>query len=568
MDKMQNGLLMVNPSEETLHPAPPGACLDQIAKICEAFHLDALRPQINACTEALKDGDSVDVAVIGRFKAGKSSFLNSLIGRDLLPVAAVPLTAVVTRLRYGPRDRAVVMHLDGRAQDIPVERVAEYVTQQHNPDNVKAVAIVDVEVPNLEAYQGIRFVDTPGLGSVFAHNTQTAMDWLPKVGASLLAVSSDHPLSEQDVELLKELATHTPEVSILLTKADLVSPTDLVEITRFIRDHVGGLPQGAVRLFPFSTRPGYEEVRQTVQEYLLRQVSQRHAEKAREILQHKLRSLIAGCRAYLQMALSAAGAVAEARAQLQAQLQHERQSLAEVRNEIWIVATDLKSRLQSEALERYLGHGADLRARLLAELLAAVPHWRGHLGKTAEAFSRWMHDALHEQLSPLSYHEGEELTTRHLAAAQASVSRVVQAFQDRLGEGIEQALHTSFRGARFEATIRQPHQPDVRVSRVFDIPFELVWFLIPMGVFRQLVNRHFVRRLPWEVEKNLHRLAGQWSQAIAASIDGLARQAQDFIREELATVEGLVAEAEDRRPAIEQGLATLEGLATAVARTT
>ena len=203
MDDALNGLLTVNGSDGNLHSSPPGAWLDQIATICEACRLDALRPQINTCAEALKDGDSVDVAVIGRFKAGKSSFLNSLIGRDILPVAAVPLTAVVTRLRYGPRDRAVVTHLDGQAQDIPVLRLAEYVTEQHNPDNVKAVAIVDVEVPNLEAYQGIRFVDTPGLGSVFAHNTQIAMDWLPRVGASLLAVSSDHPLSEQDVELLK-----------------------------------------------------------------------------------------------------------------------------------------------------------------------------------------------------------------------------------------------------------------------------------------------------------------------------------------------------------------------------
>ena len=116
--------------------------------------------------------------------------------------------------------------------------------------------------------------------------------------------------------------------------------------------------------------------------------------------------------------------------------------------------------------------------------------------------------------------------------------------------------------------IRQPHQPDVRVSRVFDVPFELVWFLIPMGIFRPLVNRHFVRRLPWEIEKNLHRLAGQWSQVIAASIDGLARQAQDFIRQELATVEGLVAEVEDRRPAIQQGLATLDRLEATFAGTT
>jgi hypothetical protein len=62
------------------------------------------------------------------------------------------------------------------------------------------------------------------------------------------------------------------------------------------------------------------------------------------------------------------------------------------------------------------------------------------------------------------------------------------------------------------------------------------------------------------VDKNLHRLAAQWSQAIADSIDGLARQAQEFMRQELATIEGLVSTAQDQRPAIEEALVTLDGL--------
>src|SRR3972149_5947046 len=106
-------------------PIPsPGACLQQLDTVCRGFHIDSLLPQINACGEVLKDGDIVDVAVVGRFKAGKSSFLNSIIGRDLMPVAAVPLTAVVTRLRYGPRDCAVVRHLDDREQEIPLDCLA------------------------------------------------------------------------------------------------------------------------------------------------------------------------------------------------------------------------------------------------------------------------------------------------------------------------------------------------------------------------------------------------------------------------------------------------------------
>jgi hypothetical protein len=94
-------------------------------------------------------------------------------------------------------------------------------------------------------------------------------------------------------------------------------------------------------------------------------------------------------------------------------------------------------------------------------------------------------------------------------------------------------------------TVKQPARPDVQIGRVFDHPFELLWFVIPMWLFRPLVQRHFLRGLPWEVEKNLHRLTGQWSDSIGRTVDDLARQAEDFVREELDTVEGLVAKAQD-----------------------
>jgi hypothetical protein len=189
-----------------------------------------------------------------------------------------------------------------------------------------------------------------------------------------------------------------------------------------------------------------------------------------------------------------------------------------------------------------------------------MPEWKDHLRRTIAQFAQWASEALAAELGPLSHQEGDELTARHLAAAQESLTRTVRGFQDRLAKDIERALHLTFKGASFEGEIRHPERPDVRVSRVFDIPFEILWFAIPMWIFRPLVNRHFFRRIPWEVDKNLHRLAAQSSQAIADSIDGLARQAQEFMRRELATIEGLVSMAQDQRPAIEEALAVLDGL--------
>jgi len=528
-----------------------------LSSVCQEFRIESLQPQLHACAEALEEGNIVDVAVVGRFKAGKSSFLNHIVGANLLPVGVLPVTAIVTRMRYGPRDRAVVQLHDGSMQEVPMDRLADFVTEQRNPENVKGAAIVDVELTSLRHYRGIRFVDTPGLGSVFAHNTRASVEWLPRVGAALLAVSIDQPISEYDVGLLKELGKHTPEISILLTKADLVSPEELHDVIRFISEQVGKVLTGNVRVLPFSIRPGYELLRKEAEEYLLQHVSARYAEKSEEIIRHKLRSLIAGCREYLHVALSAASAATEARAQLQQQLLQERRDLSTVRNEIWLLSNDFKDRLVTAALEQFLSHYPDLRERLVRDLRSESARWKGNLKKTTEAFEQWAQAALRAQLAPLLREEGDRLAQRQLAAALASFSRVVRAFQDRLAKSIEEALHISFTGAAFEATVKKPRRPDVSVGRVFDTPLELVWFLIPMALFRPLVQHHFLRALPREVEKNLYRAAAQWREAIGRSIDDLAGQAQVFIREELATLEGLVAKAQDQRPAIELALSLL-----------
>jgi len=129
--------------------------------------------------------------VFGRFKAGKSSFLNHLTERAVLPIGVVPLTAVITRLRFGESERAEVHFLGGMVKSIPLGDIGLYVGENENPNNQKQVAAVEVELPELKALAPLQFVDTPGLGSAFAHNTEVALNWLPHVGAALVAVSSD-----------------------------------------------------------------------------------------------------------------------------------------------------------------------------------------------------------------------------------------------------------------------------------------------------------------------------------------------------------------------------------------
>ena len=68
----------------------------------------------------------------------------------------------------------------------------------------------------------------------------------------------------------------------------------------------------------------------------------------------------------------------------------------------------------------------------------------------------------------------------------------------------------------WEIDVMEPCQPDIRTPQSFDIHLDLLWFLIPMGLFRRFFERFFIRGIPREVETNLSRtrftMGGQHQQ--------------------------------------------------------
>jgi ABC-type uncharacterized transport system ATPase component len=64
-----------------------------------------VRDESNRALEGIKtklEEEAFHLVVLGQFKRGKSTFINALLGEAILPTAIVPLTSVVTILRYGP----------------------------------------------------------------------------------------------------------------------------------------------------------------------------------------------------------------------------------------------------------------------------------------------------------------------------------------------------------------------------------------------------------------------------------------------------------------------------------
>jgi Dynamin family len=109
--------------------------------------------------------DRFQLAVVGQFSRGKTTLMNALLGGTYLPMGALPMTSVITTVRFGSRPRAIVHR---RASPLPVEvplpEVAGFVAQASTKRAELQVVSVQVEIPAEILRLGFEFVDTPGIG--------------------------------------------------------------------------------------------------------------------------------------------------------------------------------------------------------------------------------------------------------------------------------------------------------------------------------------------------------------------------------------------------------------------
>lgn len=524
--------------------------LGPIRDAVSRFHLVSLQRPLEVCENLAAKTPLIDVAVLGQFKAGKSSFLNHFIGRTLLPVGVIPVTTVITRISHGPGEGAVVTHFDGIREKISLERLEEYTSEAKNPNNDKNVAVVDIELPTLEEYAGLRLVDTPGLGSVFKYHMETSENWLPEVGAALLAISADRPLSEHDLAFIGELLRYTPRIVLLLTKADLLLQAQQDEVVRFFQETLKRELNREFPIYLFSNRTDTELFQHRIETEIFRPLARNRDAEFGRILQYKIQSLARNCRSYLDIALQTSLRADEDRQALRDRILGEKANITEINEELMIMTRET-CRHTRVNIDQYLNRfKKPLREKLTAALKGDMVAWEGNLWRLSRRFEEWLREVLTEELDGISQREHRHFYGT-LLRAQSALDRYLKSFRAVLEGNIERILGVRMAGADWSVEVEEPSRPDIQIGQIFQFHFDLLWFLIPMALFRGVFERHCVDQIPHRVEVNFSRLSNSWEERINRAIEDMRKQASRYIREEIDTIEGVLSRTEGQTKTIQ-----------------
>lgn len=175
-------------------------------------------------TRELLEKGEFNLAVCGKVKNGKSSLINALIGKELLPVCTDVATSRVFKISHSEEEKFYVVYGNGNRKEISQDELSAYGSQAHINKEGEAeientISYIQVFTPMDFLPEGVSLIDTPGIGSTYPQHTAITKQYI-KLTDAVMFVMNPTPLENIEVDFLKEIVSVTPGILFVTTKID------------------------------------------------------------------------------------------------------------------------------------------------------------------------------------------------------------------------------------------------------------------------------------------------------------------------------------------------------------
>ncbi len=214
--------------------------LSRMAKFCDQLGMDERSASLLEGKKKLQS-HKFAVGILGEFKRGKSTVINALLGKEIMPTDILPTTATMNRVSYDLQPSVQLNMMDGTTNRIAVEELAQYVTKLDDDSTANAALIDEAIVfyPCQFCQNGVDIIDTPGLNDDERMNKITE-ETVPKLDAVIMVLVPDNPFSMSEAKFVRNklMCSDIGRLIFLVNKIDTVSPKDRDRVVDGIRTKI------------------------------------------------------------------------------------------------------------------------------------------------------------------------------------------------------------------------------------------------------------------------------------------------------------------------------------------
>ena len=170
--------------------------------------------------------EQYDVVVCGEVKKGKSSFINALMGDEVLPTNTQVATSQVFRIINSDTEEYSLVFTDGQRQRISRQDLSRYGSQV-DADlygepifRGRQLDYIEVKHPIPSLPKSVALIDTPGIGALYAAHEQITRNYLSKAAAVIFIIDPKNPIVVKEREFIESALKVTKQIMFVMTKMD------------------------------------------------------------------------------------------------------------------------------------------------------------------------------------------------------------------------------------------------------------------------------------------------------------------------------------------------------------
>ncbi len=182
----------------------------------------------------LRTTKPMQIAITGQFSSGKSTFLNALLKKNILPTGITPVTSKVNYIKYGDEFKIKVRFFDGTDAYHDIDDISRFTDQRGEVQNIKYLTLY----APFSMLKDISFVDTPGLNSQSQLDTSTTQEVLKKVDGIIWLSLIDNAGKMSEAKTLQEyLSSYANKSLCVLNQKDKFSDEEVQKSLNYVKQN-------------------------------------------------------------------------------------------------------------------------------------------------------------------------------------------------------------------------------------------------------------------------------------------------------------------------------------------